>query len=338
MSGSTSITAQQTGIQLKHPEDRPISDQSLSEYGQMLKFDDKFLKKANETCKKVMDALTQSPHKPARFSASESHVCQEGMEDTGIDVVAFMNESEDMNKAKSNFSETLTKMGAQKITTDDKGVMHFDLDNVHVNLGFSVCRGPTVAEQRSAVFQQTTRMDKEGKLHKDQIEKVSVDLHDSMTEFMNQKKMSDFDLAAMRLARAWRRTALAPWGDWFSPLDSMLVMQNALERERARGGALGMGNVMRTFFNQLSDVENMALTFPSSSLYDWNMVPSWIQAERPLLLDPVNPWRNPFSGIEKNMFGNIERQANEALKIMEKETSSLRELFNVPPEAVTRGA
>ena len=338
MAESTEISAEQTGMQLRHPADQPISDKSLSEYGQMLKFDEKFLKKANETCKKVMNALNSSPHKPARFSASESHVCQEGIEDTGIDVVAFMSESVDMSKAKSDFTETLTKLGAQKMSTDDKGVMHFDLDNVRVNLGFSVSKGPTVAEHRSAVFQQTTRMDKEGKLHKNQIEKVSVDLHDSMTEFMKRREMSDFDRSAMRLARAWRRTALAPWGDWFSPLDSMLVMQNALDRERARGGTMGMGNVMRNFFNELSNIENMSLTFPGTSLYDWTMVPQWIQQERPLLLDPVNPWRNPFSGIERGMFGNIQRQADQALKIMEKETSSLRELFNVPPEAVARGA
>jgi hypothetical protein len=338
MSESTRISAQQTGMQLKHPQDQAISDKSLSDYGKMLQFDDKFLKKANETCKKVMEALNQSSFKPVRFSASESHVCQEGLEDTGIDVVAFMKESEDMNKAKTHFMESLGKLGAQKMSADDKGVLHFDMDNVRVNLGFSASKGPTVAEHRSAVFQQTTRMDKEGKLHKDQIEKVSVDLHDSMQEFMKQQKMSDFDLSAMRLARAWRRTALAPWGDWFSPLDSMLVMQNALERERARGGSLGMGNVLRTFFNELANVQNMSLTFPSSSLYDWTVVPQWIQQERPLLLDPVNPWRNTFSGIERGLFSNIQRQANDALKIMEKETSSLRELFNVPPEAVARGA
>jgi len=339
-SEQTQIAPQQTGIQLKHPEDKPISDESLSEYGKMLKFDDKYLKKANETCKKVIEALKGGENKPQRFSVSESHVCQEGVEDTGIDIVAFMKDNESLNKAKSDFSTSANKLGAQHVSTDDKDVVHFDLDNVRVNLGFSVSKGPTVGEHRKAVFQQTTRRDKEGRLHKDQIEKVSVDLHDSMTEFMKNKQVDEFDRSAMRLARAWRRTALAPWGDWFSPVDSMLVMQNVLNRERGRGGAQMpmMGNVLRQFFNQLSNIESMSLTFPDMSLYDWETVPDWIQQEKPLLLDPVNPWRNTFSGIERNMLEKIQQQAQQALKIMENQSSKLKELFNVPPEAVTRGA
>ena len=56
----------------------------------MLKFDDKYLKKANEVCQKVIESLRGWETKPERFSVSESHVCQEGVEDTGIDIVAFM--------------------------------------------------------------------------------------------------------------------------------------------------------------------------------------------------------------------------------------------------------
>jgi hypothetical protein len=183
-----------------------------------------------------------------------------------------------------------------------------------------------------------TKLDKEGKLQKEQIEKVSVDLHDSMTEFMRQDR-DEFDLAAQRLARAWRRTALAPWSDWFSPLDSMLVMQNALARERQRAaGQLEMRNVMRQFLSDLSNIESMQVTFPEESLYDWAMVPQWIQQERPLLLDPVNPFRNPFSGLNRGMFKEVRERAQEALKMIEQGEASMRQLFNVPPEAVERGA
>lgn len=335
---STQITQPQSGIQLINPPDQPISDQSLSQYGRQLKFDEKYLKKANDVCKKVCDVLKSSEFKPERFSVSESHVCQEGVEDTGVDVVAYLKEGLDMNKAKTKYNEDLNKMGAQRSSMDDKGVMHFELDNVKVNLGFSVSRGPTVGEHRKAVFQQITKLDKEGKLQKEQVEKVSVDLHDSMNEFMNQNR-DEFDLAAQRLARAWRRTAVAPWSDWFSPLDSMLVMQNALAKERQRGtGSLEMVNVMRQFLNDLSNIESMQVTFPEASLYDWAMVPQWIQQERPLLLDPVNPFRNTFSGLNRTMFKEIKQQASEALKMIEQGEASMRQLFNVPPEAVQRGA
>ena len=337
---STAISPQQTGIQLQPVQDQPISDATLSEYGRRIQFDDKYIKKANEVCKKVCDALKGSDVKPERFSMSESHVCQEGKDETGVDIVAFLNQSQNMDTARAHIQAVVNNLGASNMTTDDKGTMHFDMDQVHVNLGTSLSRGPTVGEHRRAVFQQTSQIDREGKLKKNQIEKVSVDLHDSMSEFMQREGQSDFDLAAQRLARAWRRTALAPLGvtDWFSPLDSMLVMQNALRTQREFGVSLSMRNVMRSFLNDMSRLSDMNVTFPQESLYDWNVVPSWIQQERPLLLDPVNPWRNPLSVESPGMFSQIERTATEAMKVLDNTASSMRDLFNVTPEQVTRGA
>ena len=334
---STEIASQQTGIQLQHPPDQPISDQSLSQYGRQLRFDDKYLKQANVVCKRVCDAINGSDFKPERFSVSESHVCQEGIEDTGVDIVAYLNKSHDLNQARSNVENIVKEMGGQKLSTDEKNVLHFEMDNVRVNLGLSTSRGPTVSEHRKAVFQQTTKLDKEGKLHKDQIEKVSVDLHDSMSEFM-RKNQDEFDLSAQRLARAWRQTALAPLGDWFSPVDAALIMQRALDSERQRtSGTLAMRNVMRQFFNNLANIEDMSMTFPDTSLYEWDIVPSWIQQQRPLLLDPVNPFRNPFSGIQGSVFKDIRTRAEEALQLVES-SASMSELFQVPPESERRGA
>jgi hypothetical protein len=334
---STEISPQSTGIQLQAPPDQPISDQTLTEYGRELRFDEKFLKKANEVCKRVCDSLKGTEFKPDRFSVSESHVCQEGVEDTGVDIVAYLKEGHDPSTANNKFNEVVKNLGAKKMQTDDKGVMHFELDNVKVNLGTSVSRGPTIGEHRKAVFHQTTKLDKEGKLQKSQIEKVSVDLHDSMSEFMS-KDQDEFDLAAQRLARAWRRTALAPWGDWFSPLDAALIMQRSLDTERRRtAGSMAMSDVMRRFFSDISNIEAMALTFPETSMYEWNLVPQWIQQERPLLLDPVNPFRNPFSGLNRGMFKEIRTRAQEALKLMES-SGSMSDLFQMPPEAEKRGA
>jgi hypothetical protein len=334
---STEITSQSTGIQLQAPPEQPISDQSLTQYGRQLGFDEKFLKKANEVCKRVCECLRGSEFVPDRFSVSESHVCQEGVEDTGIDIVAYMKESQDQNKARPSYEESLKKLGGQKIETDDKGVIHFELDGVKVNLGTSTSRGPTVGEHRKAVFQQTTKLDKEGKLQKRQIEKVSVDLHDSMSEFMT-KDQDEFDMAAQRLARAWRRTALAPWGNWFSPLDAALIMRRSLDTERQRtAGSMAMRDVMRRFLNDLANIEDMTLTFPQSSMYEWDLVPQWIQQQRPLLLDPVNPFRNPFGSLSRDVFQDIRNRAQEALRLVES-SGSMSDLFRLPPEAEKRGA
>ena len=137
---SNQISQQQSGIQLQHPPDQPISDETLSEYGRQLRLDEKYLRKANDVCKKVCDALKKSEIVPERFSVSESHVCQEGVEDTGVDIVAYLKKSDDMNKAKTVFNQTVNQIGAQKSSMDDKGVMHFDLDNVKVNLLGSTAR------------------------------------------------------------------------------------------------------------------------------------------------------------------------------------------------------
>lgn len=334
---STEISKQSTGIQLQTPPDQPISDQSLSQYGRQLGFDDKFLKKANEVCKKVCDSIKATDFKPQRVSVSESHVCQEGVEDTGVDIVAYLHESQDQSQARTKFEEVMKGLGGQKMETDDKGVLHFELDNVKVNLGTSTSRGPTVGEHRKAVFQQVMKRNKEGKLEKNQIEKVSVDLHDSMSEFMS-KPQDDFDLAAQRLARAWRRTALAPWGDWFSPLDAALIMQRSLDAERQRtAGSMQMRDVMRRFLNDIRNIEDMQLTFPDTSMYEWDIVPQWIQQERPLLLDPVNPFRNPFSGLSRDIFREVRQRAQDALSLVES-SASMRELFQIPPESEKRGA
>ena len=333
---NTELCQQHTGIQLKVPQDQPISDQSLSEYGRLIKFDDKFLKQANDVCKKVCDALKNSEIKPQRFSLSESHVCQKGKDDTGVDIVAFLAESGNQDQAKTAYQAMAEKLGAQKVSRDEKGVIHFDLDGVRVNLGVAVSRGASVGEHRKVLFQQISKMDKEGKLQKKQIEKVSVDLHDSTSEFMQQNK-DEFDLTAQRLARAWRRTALGSGSEWFSPLDSMLVMQNTIRKERQRGQP-AMKSVIRSFLNDMSNIGSMNLSFRDQSLYDWSMVPQWVQEERPLLLDPVNPWRNSFSGVHQNTFLEIQKAAQEALKMFEDNSSTMKDLFNVSSESHTRGA
>lgn len=336
---TNAITEKQAGIQLREPQNIAISNENLKKYGEMLKFDDKYLRNANEVGNKVMNALKQSPMVPERFSVSETHSCQEGVDDTGIDIVAFVKGDTDLKKAETEYSKVVKDQGGQNVTVDDHNVVHFNLNGIRVNLGISQSKGPTVVEHRKAVFQQVTRMDPQGKLHKNQVEKVSVDLHDSMNEFLKQQQKSDeFTLNAQRLARAWRQTALGETAaEWFSPVDSMLLMQNTINQERARvGNNLDMFNVMRRYFGTLSDLNSLAFGFPET-LYPRELVPDWIQQERPLLLDPVNPWRNPFHGIAKHTLKEIEQQAQHALKVLDKGSAKMGELFNVQPQGV-RGA
>ncbi len=89
---------------------------------------------------------------------------------------------------------------------------------------------------------------------------------------------------------------------------------------------------MRNFLTDLSNLNHLSLTFPETSIYDWEMVPDWIQTQRPLLLDPVNPWRNPFHGLNRSVFDEIQREASEALRMLEGGEGTMKGLFNVRPE------
>lgn len=326
---SSEIVPPETGIQLRQAQDQPISEDALKQYGQQLGIDTKGLSSINNVCGKVTTALKECSTKPERFSISENHVCSDGVENSGVDIVAFLPATADVKSVQTEFKSCLEKLGCNNVKVDDKQNVHCDLGNVHVNLGVTASKGKNVTEHRKAVFKTTSKLDTEGKLHKTQIERVSLDLHDAATEAVRPR--DEVDRLAQRLARAWTSTAIPSFSRYFTPFDSMMMMRNALDR--CRRGDRSLLSAMRIFLSDLSNLQQMSSTFPETSIYDWGIVPDWIQAQRPLLLDPVNPWRNPFQGLNQSVFDEIEREASAALRMLESpEQSSMKGLFNVRPE------
>ena len=186
------------------------------------------------------------------------------------------------------------------------------------------------------------------------------------TEIGNEK----FLQAALRLARAWRQCCLSARDIQFSPLDAWLIMLNAVhveivrhpqgmggeKKEGAAGiggavsgvrkalkemfkgkqktqettgeGGLSMKGVMREFLNQLNNLESMNIHF--TDFYPQNKIPDWIKTQRPLVLDPVCPYRNTVYNLHKTVNEDIKKHANECMKILDDPNATLTKLFHLP--------
>jgi hypothetical protein len=173
---------------------------------------------------------------------------------------------------------------------------------------------------------------------------------------------------ALRLARAWRQCCLSSRDIQFSPLDAWLIMLNAVHTELVRhphgiaaekkegaagiGGAvsgvrkalkdlfkgkqrtsgteeggLSMKAVMKEFLNQMNNLESMNISF--TDFYSQDKIPGWIKTQRPLVLDPVCPYRNTVYNLHKQVNEDIKKHANECMKMLDDPNATLTKLFHL---------
>jgi hypothetical protein len=356
-----------TSIQPKEPQEKTVTDDSLMSFAKEIGLSTGHLESIQAVVDKVVAAIKQSSIKPPRIGVSESRISRGDKDESSVQLVVYVNKPEqvqqgqqqeqqqgqqqgqtqeaqqgqtsqqDVNamqhvedKALEEIKNVLNSLSVQNLQQDKQG-LHFQLENVKFDVSVSVFHGHDKGIARQAVWRVVQTRDKDGKLHKEELEKFSTSLSDSMDDVL--KPMDDFEKDALRLARAWRQAALPGIAD-FSPLSTQLVMNNALHRRRRRGRRDPMLNVMRDFFNELEDISNMNLVFPD--FYDMGLVPQWVREERPLLLDPVLPWHNMLRGISGRSLSDISRQARLALSLLDSDSPSLSRLFG--GSATTRGA
>jgi hypothetical protein len=104
----------------------------------------------------------------------------------------------------------------------------------------------------------------------------------------------------------------------------------------AQGTAdMSMKNVFRDFLNQLYNLDNMNIQF--SEFYDQSRIPEWIKTQRPLILDPVCPFRNTVYNLHKRVNDDIKKHAYECIKTLDDRNATLTKLFQVPTQK-RRGA
>jgi hypothetical protein len=85
---------------------------------------------------------------------------------------------------------------------------------------------------------------------------------------------------------------------------------------------------MKEFLNQLNNLESMNIQF--TDFYTQTKVPEWIKTQRPLVLDPVCPYRNTVYNLHKQVNEDIKKHANECLKMLDDPNASLTKLFHLP--------
>ena len=178
-----------------------------------------------------------------------------------------------------------------------------------------------------------------------------------------------FVQAALRLARAWRQCCLSHRDIQFSIMDAWLIMLHAVQTEvlkspaidpksegaagvggavsgirkslkelfrgrgvtgkiQAGGHEVSMKGVFTEFLSHIINLETMNIQF--SDLYDPSRVPDWVKTQRPLVLDPVCPYRNGMYNIHPRVAEDLKKHANECLKALGDPNVTLPKLFQLP--------
>ena len=401
-----------TGIDLIHhpPNEVGITDENLMEFAYALETTKTEIEHMKTIGRKILQETIQTlsnANNIEKIFMSECHLCNCGRNDCGFDLVVLMKEGEDVHTTTDNIKErvneftsaaagrgvTETKTGVSKGTTGASSVerhepksahataLHFEYDNVHVNIAVGTMYGSTEESNREKIWAKIEQLDKADQLKKVHLDQFAIDMYESMTLFMNNQVRPEtmtattevgnekFLQGALRLARAWRQCCLSSRDIQFSPLDAWLIMLNAVHTEIVRhpqgmvtekkegaagiGGAvsgvrkalkdlfkgkhkthetgeggLSMKGVMKEFLNQLNNLESMNIQF--TDFYTQTKVPEWIKTQRPLVLDPVCPYRNTVYNLHKQVNEDIKKHANECLKMLDDPKATLTKLFHLP--------
>jgi hypothetical protein len=192
-------------------------------------------------------------------------------------------------------------------------------------------------------------------------------------ESLGEPGTEKFIQGALRLARAWRQCCLSSRDVQFAPIDVWLIMLHAVHvevtshgqvpKETPKGSAVGsirravrelvhgrgvtgkiqaggrelsMKSVIKQFLNQLANIEQVHIQF--ADFYDQSKIPSWMKSQRPLIHDPVCPYRNTLYDLHRNkeehlhrhVTEDIKRHAQESLKMLDDPNATLTKLFHLP--------
>ena len=257
-------------------------------------------------------------------------------------------------------------MGGQGQQGHSPDMLHFEYEDVHFNMAVGTRYANTEESNRVAIWQKIDQLDKQGHLKKVHLDQFAIDLYESTTMFIDRQVAPEregalagsekFLQGAVRLSRAWRQCCLSSRDIQFAPLDAWLIMLNAVKQELdknpevQKGGStvssigkrlkdlfkggtetpkgLSMKNVMRHFFNDLANLEQVNICF--NDVYDNSKIPGWIKTQRPLVLDPVNPYNNVVYNLHKRVNDDIKKHAAECIGLLDDPSATLPRLFHLP--------
>lgn len=338
-----------------------VSDSSLRDLGESLAIDTHELEnKAKNVIRRLLTAIHKHSGCPIdRFcvTGSISHQPDNAYDSFGFDITVFVDCKLSHGQVEHGESEhaECSIQSADKIYAALQGIvsgarfdhfgMHFDLEGY----GFHVAVTPSFAHkmhlQRKAVWDLIEARDKMNRLTQSDLEKFSLSLHESLGSFMHMGDPVYSDL--IRLSRLWRQTVLLAEGcEELSALAVVLIMTRCIDDEKARGMTVtspsgrGLGihpfpvqSVFTAFLEALGELETLKISY--QRFYEPDLVPERHLAKTPLLLDPVNPWRNVIHSLSREGMQRITTIAQSALKTLQSPDATLADLFRIPMK--TRG-
>jgi hypothetical protein len=181
-------------------------------------------------------------------------------------------------------------------------------------------------EQHQALLQDIT-----AKPPRDRLERaryLSPAFSETVVDFM--KKRRPFVNAAVRVAKLWK-TSCAVNGStfprWFTSFLVELVVSDKAEAElQNKPDDASLVRALKAFFEQLSNPNNLNLVFTEN--YDESAIPESIRKERPIVLDPSNPYLNVAKPMDWEVIKLLAQHTLAVLNKAESHTSTMDDLFH----------
>ena len=225
----------------------------------------------------------------------------------------------------------------QPVECDHRGV-HFqhETTGLFIHLAAFPSFGHRMHVQRKSIWDLVESLDRSsGGLNQNDLDRFSIGLCESTSSFMHMGDPVFHGL--VRLARFWRSQVLNPSGAEMSTYAIALIMMRCIEDEKARGMSATRTppvfpekKIFFDFLTWLTQIDTLSLTW--QQFYEPDLVPERHLATRPMIVDPVNPWRNIVRNMTQEQMEAVKLKANESLK-----KTTIGELFSLTTTA-TRGA
>ena len=210
----------------------------------------------------------------------------------------------------------------QPIECDHRGVHFSHSSGLTIHLAVFPSLVHRMHVQRKSVWDLIENLDKSiqgySGINQNELDRFSIGLHESITSFMHMGDPVFHGL--VRLARLWRNQNLCTTTAELSTYAVVLIMMRCIEDEKARGMSIATTSsshfpetrIFRDFLTCLSQIDTLCLTW--QRFYEPDLLPERHMASRPLIADPVNPWRNLLSSITREQMETIKIKASESLK------------------------
>ena len=244
-----------------------------------------------------------------------------------IDLVIFVNNFEppfqDVLHHLEGYIPNVLRGAEVKKTT--RFSVQFVLDGFHVDLlpAQNLVSDTTARIPREDQYLAT--LEKVSSLPQRERQYWSAAFSESIVHFMKQKQ--PFVNAAVRLCKLWKQTCRVTsntFPSWFTSFLIEIIAVDAAQREMKRNPhSVSLVNVLKTFLKRLSSPQTLKVNIAEK--YTERDIPQEVLRQRPLVMDPVNPFNNVAARLRD--WTTIRILAQETLSSLRKANPTVYDIF-----------